>query len=189
MAGHVEKLAAEIAEALAANEQHAEASDDATERYHAAVAAGDLEAARQHQAEAEEQERVAGMHGDRWRALKARLPEARRKDSAGKHKALCAELNDTTQAARAARDRAAAAAAAYVEAVDEMATETGRMRSTIVRLGQLAETDGHAMPEVLRLRLDVHPGLHEAWRRHGRISGDVSQFVTERGVPAKFEAA
>lgn len=186
---NVDQLEAEIAEAYQANESAAAAADDAREAYHAAVAKGDMDAAQAHRAEAARQDAEARTYADRVDALKAKRPEAKRKDTQGDYKAACGELQEATKAVQTARDRAAAAAAEYHAAVMALDTEAKRYRSALSRVEGMAKDGGHDLPEVIRPSIRLGVDVIDAARRHDRIGGDLSQFITRRQVPAKGEAA
>lgn len=176
---NIEKLEAEIAEAYCRNEEHAEASDKAEEEYQRAVAAGDMEAADKHKAEAEAQERMARTYADRIEALEAKREEAARKD----HKPAMGKAVKEAEAAAKAEAETHAELAELIRQLNELrgridATHEEANR-TARNAARLADKAHCPKPDIRRSRMSQVVAVGELMHL-GRELGNVAAFQDQR---------
>lgn len=185
---NVEKLEQDLAAAQKAQQEAAQAARTAREQYQAAVAKGDMDAAAEHQAEAQRLDGVAAMHADRVETLEGQRAEAESKDAAPAYK----KAKDEAEAAIQAEADAHAQVAEAIRHLAELRTmldlvhdEAGRK----IAAAQSAAKDAHrALPEFAgRSRLQSVADMETAFRVTRELA-NVGNFQAQQVMNARERA-
>ena len=144
---HVQKLEADL---TAAREGEAQAQEQATAArlaYQTAVDAGDMDTAHQHRTEAERLEGVAQMHADRVATLEGKRAEAEAKDAEPAYKAAMRDAQDAIQAEAAAHQRVADLIGQLAEARRELDSVHSAAGTAIMQAHRAADAAGQPRDE------------------------------------------